>query len=71
MTTTHTVRVLKPFFRRKWLYLLPGTEWTVTAVEPRGRSAPVYTLVTYGYEIERQEWRVQPLQNVKPKRRGT
>lgn len=61
VTTRHPVKVPKRVFRRRWLYLIPGTEWLVTAVESDGKRTPWYTLTCGGYEIRRQEWRLRPL----------
>lgn len=57
--TRFVVPIRTPVFgRRKTLYLLPGTAWTVAAVETFETAKPRYTLKTNGVhkEIERPEW---------------
>ncbi|HEY1190150.1 MAG TPA: hypothetical protein VGE74_21065 [Gemmata sp.] len=66
VTTRYAVKLPKPLGRFLYLRLLPGTEWTVKAVELRGERAPVYTLTAGGFEIRRQEWRLRAL--AKPKK---
>jgi hypothetical protein len=71
VTTKRTVRIPKRVLNRKWLYLLTGTEWTVTAVthEPGSRKPPLYHLSTHGYTITRAEWRLKPLAGTGPPKR--
>lgn len=62
VTTKFTAKVPKagPFGRR-YLFLLPGTEWTVSDVSVPGSGRPVYTLTAAEFTIWRQEYRLKPL----------
>lgn len=65
--TVHTVRVKHPGpFRRRYLYLLPGAEWVVTAVTEFDRSRPEYTLTCGGHTVTRREWRIRLVRRPDP-----
>lgn len=65
ITTKYPAKVKQSGPRgRKFLTLLSGCKWTVSAVQLNGPNAPIYTLTVpgFGLEIVRQEWRVRPLE---------
>lgn len=62
VTTKYTAKVPKSGpFNRRWLFLLPGTEWTVDAVEVPKSGQPIYTLRAGEFTIERRRWRLKAM----------
>lgn len=57
--TRYAAKVRKDLpFGRRWLVLLPGTEWKVEAVATNGQNAPVYTMRCGEFEVRRREWQL-------------